>query len=243
MFNFLKSKSILLKAYTWNNSFIHNFPPVYQEKNNPWFFKTVKPVNIKDPFSGITLPHATVKTCPGIRDFSSKGINLCMWEDVILKVQPSGMVTFTDIESLKDGTQSQAAVVHAPAQFGDLYKSNRAAVKLNSPWYFHTDEDVDFVFVESHYSTNFFRDNDIYIPPGILNFKKQYSTNVHINVPIRAEEYEIMIKAGTPLVTLFPMSERNVNLDIEYYGGGLAELGHKLRTIPRLFKNSYSRQK
>jgi len=243
MFNFLKNKSIKLEAYTWNNSFIHNFPPTYQDKKNPWFFKTVHAEKIKDPYSGIATQHPTVTTCPGIKDFVSKGVNLCMWQDVIFKVLPNGMVTFTDVESVKDGVQSFAASVHAPAQFGELYKKDRAAVKLNSPWYFHTDEEIDFVFVESHYSTNFFRERGIIIPPGILNFKKQFSTNVHINVPVKEEEYEFTIKAGTPLVTLFPMSESKIDLDVILYSGGLGELGNKLRTLPQLFKNSYQKQK
>lgn len=242
MFKFLKKK-IKLTAYTDDNSFIHNFPPVYRDKKNPWFFKTIKPTAVPEQYSGIAMPHTTALTCPGIKDFVYKGIQLCMWQDVAFKVRPEGIVTFLDVVSLKQGIKSTAATVHPKGQYGDLYGNDRIAVKLNSPWFFNTEEDIDFVWVESHYSTNFFRNLGITIPPGIINFKKQFSTNVHINVPVKETEYDFVIKAGTPLVTIFPMSERPVDIQYELRREGLFQISSELTTLPRVFKNAYGKQK
>jgi len=57
------------------------------------------------------------------------------------------------------------------------------------------------------------RENNIYIAPGIIDFKYQKSGNIHLVVDVKKEPYELVIPYGTPLITLFPMTERKIDFD------------------------------
>ena len=69
--------------------------------------------------------------------------------------------------------------------------------------------------MESHYSTSVFRDEGIVIPPGIIDYTYQHSTNIHLSFPIRPEPYVIHLKHGTPLISMFPLTEKKINFSVE----------------------------
>jgi hypothetical protein len=94
--------------------------------------------------------------------------------------------------------------------------------------------------MESHYSTSMFRDENIWVPPGVIDFSKQVSTNIHLMLELRDEPYEISFKMGDPLVTLFPLTESKIDFSVEH--ATEEELG-KLRDMPYTFKSRYYRRK
>ncbi len=67
--------------------------------------------------------------------------------------------------------------------------------------------------MESHYSTSYFRDQGILFSPGVTNYNKQHSTNVHLNCPVKSEPYMINLKHGMPLVSVFPMTDKEISFD------------------------------
>lgn len=163
-----------------------------------------------DENTGIDFKSPTVHSCPGIRDFIEMPIHIKMWCDATIKIWPEGMMTF---KATHDSDFNCG--VHGSEQYGnDIYK-NRIAVKMVSPWHITSKSNVQFLMMESHYSTNFFRENGLFSSPGILNFNHQASSNVHINFPIKSEPYEIQLKYGQPLVSMFPMTEGKINLEFE----------------------------
>jgi len=149
----------------------------------------------------------TIATCPGIKDFYQLPIHLKMWGEAEVHVKPDGKWSTNINPAL--GIQM---TYHSSLQYGKMY-SDRIFVKMESPWYFSSDDDVNVMFMESHYSASFFRDNDLIVPPGILNFKYQPGTNVHIGYKIKEQPYAVKWKLNQPLVSMFALTERPVVIE------------------------------
>ena len=206
------NEKINLTAYTVSDHFTQGCPPLFKKSQTPSFLKKLKNISLPpDPVSGISIPVGDVRTCPGIRDYLTEGITITMWEDTIIKIHPSGNFTY----AVPPGRNSLGVGGHSPLQWGELYPSDRVSVKLLSPWLLKADRPAKFLLTESHYSTNIFRENNIWVPPGVVDFHKQRSTNIHLIFPRYDEEYEVFIKYGTPLVTLFPMTDKEINFNVK----------------------------
>jgi hypothetical protein len=204
-------KKIELTAYTYSPGYESSCPPIYRNVERPDWLTRLKNFYVDlDPKSRIPVKTPTVGVCPGIRDYLTECIQLNLWTDISIKIMPDGSWA----HYVRPGWDDVTIGEHPKPQYGDAY-NNRVSLKLTSPWYFVTDANVKFMFVESHYSTSVFRDNEIIIPPGVIDYKWQHSTNVHLSFPIKEQEYIVHLKHGTPLVSMFPMSERPVDFKVK----------------------------
>ncbi len=211
MFN----KKIVLKALTPDLSVSMNAPIVYGEKlERPSWLKSIKStVTHWNERIGLYDKSGTVAVCPGIREYLSKPIHINMWEEVDIRITPDG--SWTNTPSNAGGACPIDISEHPEDQWRGMYPGKRVALKLTSPWKFTCNQDIGFLFTESHYSTSYFRERDIWLSPGYTNFKWQHSTNVHLNCPVKDEPYVITLKHGMPLISLFPLTERKLDLQIE----------------------------
>lgn len=229
-------KSIDVTGYTYHPSYIQTCPLVYKNKERPGWLKKLKNFTVDiDKQSQIPVKTPTVGVCPGIRDYLSEGIQLSLWTDISIQIFPDGAWS----HYVRPGWTDITIGEHPKPQYGDAY-NNRVSLKLSSPWYIKTEEDIKFVFVESHYSTSFFRDNDLFLPPGIISYKWQHSTNVHISFPIKPEPYIVHFKHGTPLITMFPMTERTINFKTELIS--YEKWGALNEHMPKMFIGRYFKQ-
>lgn len=234
---FLKEKPFKITAYTYDKTvYDYNKPTIGTEKL-PEIFTSVPKynkiterslmqsnginVNNNDPRlhqmnnnSGMPIANLdveiklpTIATCPGIREFYSVPIQMKMWGESDVTVLPNG-----EWGCAINPMYGMKMTHHGQEQYGNMY-SNRVFIKIDSPWYFSTDDSVNVLFTESHYSSNFFRDNDLIVPPGILNFKYQPATNVHIGYKIKPDPYTISWKLNQPLVSMFALTERPVVIE------------------------------
>lgn len=229
------NKSINLTAYTYNSSVMNSCKPEYQSKERPeWLIKLKNFLIVKDEQSQIFVKSPTAGTCPGIRDYLQLPIQLKMWADLDIRICPDGTWTyFTRPE------WNVTIAEHGKSQFGDAY-NNRISLKLLSPWYFVCNEPIKFVFTESHYSTSFFRDHNVLIPPGIIDYKYQHSTNVHLSFPIQEEPYVVRLRHGTPLVSMFPITERKINFTTKQVT--VQEFNNINMHMPNMFIGKYFKQ-
>lgn len=206
-----KNKNINLTFYTCENSIFINEKPTFKPDHPEWTRLLKSTFKQFDPGTNSSFDIATVKNCPGINNFLGEGIKFKVWTDLKVRVHPSGAV-----ENLPTPIPFNAippTVQHFEKQYEYLYQDNKTACKLNNPWIAKCNKDVKFLFMESHYSTNFFRENNIHIAPGIIDFKYQSALNVHLIMEKRKDPYEILIPYGTPLITLYPMTDKKINVD------------------------------
>ena len=205
---FLIRKPTKITAYTHDKSVLVNTPVTIGVEEKPGWLKNLKTsVSAFDPTIGMEVHAPTARSCPAIRDFISEPIQLKMWGDLDISVFPDGRWT----QYTRPGFDITAGE-HSKIQFGEAY-NNRLALKLDSPWFFIANDNTKFMFMEAHYSTSYFRDNNIIFPPGIIEYKLQHSTNVHMSIPFPKEQVIINLKLGMPLVSMFPLTDRIVELE------------------------------
>ena len=230
------NKKINLTAYTDNAAYLKNSPPTFNVAQMPDYLKNLKAKKIRDEQSGIDVPSTSIKTCPGIREFLSSGIQICAWEDTIIRIHPEGHFTF----AIPQAARSRGVASHHHDQWGDLYPKGRVSVKLISPWMIKADQPARFLMMESHYSTSLYRDFNAWVPPGIVDFHQQRSTNIHIIFPVNDVPYDVFIKCGQPLVTLFPLTDTPINFNTQL--ATTDEFGN-LSDLPYTFLSRYYRFK
>jgi len=203
-------KSIVLNFYTASPAAYNTARPTWgKEKEKPNWLKELKTsVNMWWEHLGMWGKSSTVAICPGIREYIASPINQNMWADLDIRINPDG--TFTTSKEMRPWDVEVSE--HPESQWKNLYTGRRIALKLDNPWKVVTDSPADFLMCESHYSTNYFRDLQIWQSPGVTNYKYQHSLNVHLNAPIKEEPYIISLKYDTPLQSIFPLTDKPIEI-------------------------------
>lgn len=199
-------KPVELIAYTDNPALADLFPILPAIQKMPAYYKSLK-VSYKKGESAVenSLDYAsTIRRCVGINQFNMDGYVVPLWSDYSILVNERGGVSCV-------GAGGNKADVHAPEQaMGAL--DPFFVVKLQSPWLLSCKEDVKFMYLANFYGANADNWN---IPPGVVDYHNQTSTNIFVLVNKHQTPKEILLKAGTPLVRIMPMTERKVNFRIE----------------------------
>lgn len=206
MFN----NKINLAFYTYRNNILINDKPTFKSDHPEWSKLLKNTFKQFDPTTNSSFDVATAKNCPGINYFMSEGIKFKMWTDLKIRVHSSGYVEQLPLSLTYD---QPPMVQHFEKQYEHIYQDTKTACKLNNPWIAKCNKSIKFLFTESHYSTHFFREHNIYIAPGVIDFKYQSALNIHLVLDKKKEPYEILIPYGTPLFTLYPITEKKINID------------------------------
>lgn len=203
-------KSVVLNLYTAN-------PAAYETAKPNWGKDKPKPSWLKELKTSMTMwwdhlgmwgKTSTVAICPGIREYIATPIHQNMWADLDIRVNPDG--TFTTSAEMRPWDVHVSE--HPEIQWKGLYTGKRIALKLDNPWKAVSDSPINYLMCESHYSTNYFRDRQVWTSPGITNYKYQHSLNVHLNCPVKEEPYIVSLKYDSPLISIFPMTDRHVEI-------------------------------
>lgn len=175
-----------------------------------WWKKLKNKYGVVDPDNEMfeLRETGTMRGCVGFTDLFKNAFCIPLWSDLRLTVGQVG----SDFYKWLYADKISDAGTHPQEQRGDfLPDSHYQHFKLSSPWHLKCEEEVKFLFVDPVWTSNL--DNGIIIPPGVLEFKHQASTNINMLV-IRDPELPRMIdlKYGEPLAFLVPMTERRVIL-------------------------------
>jgi len=151
--------------------------------------------------------------CPGIFDLFKTGYIVPMWYDINIKTQkntPGFSWTMADksFGSLSDikfiDTHSDIITDFIPKRKGTIDN----IVKINTPWNVIVPDGVKFICLPISYPDNF----DYESTTGILDPSQSSEINIQMNWNV--EDGERMIKAGTPLMHVIPLSEETFNLEV-----------------------------
>lgn len=209
-------KKVKLDCYTHIVGLTQRQPLKKTAKPPTWWGKIKSLYKLYDSKKGMHINTPTVKTCPGVVEYIRKPINVNLWTDLNIVVNPDGKIRSSGPSNVIEGIDS--VEVHSIKQYHpDLY-GNSVVVKLVAPWMIKTNEETNFLLTETHYSPEL-RNLGISIIPGVLNFKYQHSMNVFLILPIKEEEYEIALKYDTPLMSMFPMTERDIEINMHEVDG------------------------
>ena len=179
------------------------------------------------PAQNYPIEMSTIKRCPGFKDLFTKSICIPAWSEYRLFQDPNYGFSHTAPNSTASGNQ------HQPGQISGAFP-NYQHFKLHSPWHFKESTGIYWCMMQA--SWHDIHPCDYHIPTGSLEFKYQHSTHINLISPKKETIHEISIQAGTPLVYLVPLSEKEVDLNIEVISE--QEIS-KLRTYHHSFYNSY----
>ena len=205
-FNIFRRKAeeepIYLDCYT-SSHYAYNHAKIdYAKRYLPEWFKRHK------KFTGEEA--LTIRFCPAVSDYYTKGIVIPLWGEVKMTVHAlGGEETYSWASSNPDfdlHTQS-----HPKYQWEGFGSDNLVNVKFVSPWAFKTREPLYFSWGQPLWSQpNSF--NSLVGMPAAIQFKTQFATNINYIVEQKAEPQTINLAPLTPMAMLHPMTERRVEI-------------------------------
>lgn len=198
-----KPKKIHLDCFTYRPD-VYEFSPItYGTQTYPEWWKNLS----KGSFDFESMqPKPTMKTCSGFIDYFKKAVTIPLWSSLAIKLMPSEdgnmMWHFADKQS--------AAEVHDRFQFEGYVGKDYQHLKLTSPWQFVCKEPVSWVWSGNPWDSLLLY--KAIVLPGVVEYRYQHSTEIQLMLHRESAQQNIMLEHGTPLVNLFPMSERAVQL-------------------------------
>ena len=201
MLFFFKEKPIEIISFVAPNyAFVNEFSPILPAKDvYPEWLKKVP----RSAFDwNIFESRNTVKSCPGIIKSITNGFIVPMWTDLALEYNLAGFkFAFADRRSSLDHHSNEAI----PGYYTDHF-----ILKLVSPWILKSPVQLQLTFPFYHHPKPF----PIHVAPGTLPFD---GTDIEqLNIFLLAEKKEegarILIKQGTPLLHILPVTERKVTI-------------------------------
>lgn len=205
MFDIFKRRSeVVLDCFTYNYNAYNCFKIDQALKYIPKWWKDL-PTDLmnKNMFVSET-PASTMKGCTGFIDFYKNGFIMPLWTDIIINTSESNY-------SYQCADDKSLILDHDAIQYNNTFKFLHH-LKLLSVWTIKCKEAINFMWNSPFWSNNDNENifNNVFIIPGVLNFK--YQTNTNVNMFITKKPNRIFLEAGKPLVYLIPNTEKKITL-------------------------------
>ena len=195
MFTFFhRRKKIVVDCFT-TDSFAYKYAPIVRgPKAFPDWWKKL-PSNDPNDID-YAKANMNMKRCYGFLEVFKQSFILPCWTDLRIKVSPNDGYSWIT-------SSGPAPIEHDKSQyeggFTDYYHS-----KLTSPWFFKESSGAHFLFTPATWNLENY---DFLMPPGIVEYDTNHSTNVNILMPKKKVDYSIFIPIGKPLVHIIPLRE------------------------------------
>lgn len=211
MFFFKKSK-ITIDMFIDDEQILNTTPVLPATRFYPQWMKdlpleTMRPTPIQGNQDIHNIPIATIKACPGIHNYFGKGFIIPLWTDISMSVHPDGRYSFTSVGNMRIET-------HWNGQWTGFERYTH--MKFVVPWFAREKTGISWVVQKPIWNSN--RDHILISrmvsAGGITNFKDQPSAHLNIfyeHPPVRED---FILKLGTPMVHLIPLTEKKVDLKL-----------------------------
>jgi hypothetical protein len=198
-----KKKPIVVDCFTYNAGIEEFFPISAASEYFPEWWKNL-PKEVNATYTGIQHKMSSMKRCYGFIDLYKNSFIIPLWTDLLVESDETGNFNWSASANLAETCIN----THDRSQYGPEF-DNHIHMKINSPWLLTEKEGINFYFSPAFWNQIKFM-NDLYITPGIVNYKHQATT--HINCFIQKKHNKILLESGTPMIYLTPMTDRPVVL-------------------------------
>jgi hypothetical protein len=207
MFFFFKRKKVVLDCFTFNHAAYELFPIEKSVYHLPDWWKQL-PSKIDKGNAGYD---PTMKKCQGLKSFYQNGISIPLWSEFAVRWVSDEEKKQTHI-NWKFSDEISSAEVHSQSQRGTFLSEKKYQhLKILSPWAFKCKEDINWLFVQNFWALN--NPEKFIILPGCIDFKYQHVTNINVMIPFeQLKNCHFSLECGSPLVSLFPLTERKVEI-------------------------------
>lgn len=205
MLFFFKKKKIVVDCFTWNEpayqfwkirKAITYYPELFKKMPSEFWMPLTE--------SNVRLPSPTIKRCTGINELYKHGAIIPFWTDYVC--QPKDAMRQQSRLGEVDSAVRGIIAEHPPKQFEGLF-NNYVHIKFGGVWNLVEKTGIKFVWIPATYNLNNHIDNFI-VPPGVSFYDWQCQTN--LNIFVRKDSEDFVIKAGTPMVHIIPITEKEV---------------------------------
>jgi hypothetical protein len=206
IFKFKKSK-LVVDCFTYSRAAFE----LYKIRKAVLFYpETIKKMApsfpMKDRQTNITIEVPSVKKCTGINGLYTKGAIMPLWMDYVTEPK-----TYTRGESalgVTDPQWSHRVQQHESKQFSPLFDGYHH-IKFGSVWNMVEKTGIKFIWMPALYNLEEYGLNDkIIVPPGLTYYDEQCQSNINLFIKKDAENF--ILRAGTPLVHIVPLTEKEV---------------------------------
>jgi hypothetical protein len=209
--NLKKKNKIVLDCYTFDKQTYDLFPINNSINSMPNWWKDLNPRFNGDRYNDVP----TMKSCSAVNGFLTRGVTIPMWTDASLGVAKVKSMYGEQYSIVSEfANQTTSCSIHEKKQLSESFlpESDFLNFKINAPWVFKTDEEIDWMWSQPTYH---YSHPDIFtVLPGIIEFK--YNHNVFLNISIRkalgAEPVLLNLEGGDPMVNLVPLSDRQIEV-------------------------------
>ena len=172
MMHFFKSSAIHVDCFTKRVDVVEYAPVDHAIKYIPKWWKALPKEMYVSPDNPIS---PTMKTCYGMYDFYSKSICLPLWSELSIGVHEGRY-------SWQFSDRTTSGIIHNPRQYeGFMFTGGH--LKIESPWFFSTKEDISWAVSHPLYSSNHIF--DYVVLPGVMEFKHQNATSIQMLINLR----------------------------------------------------------
>lgn len=207
MLPFLKRKQIIIDCYIDCKRLAKNHPVKRGAKFLPEWWKQLPSTYPMQTENGIMRPVPTVRKCGGLINLYTQGWILPAWSDILLKTREDGYFAY----EYPVGPDWARVETHSREQFKGAFEGY-IHMKIISPWVLVDRHETNTKFLWTPASWSLFDDQpEFRVLPGIVDFTDNIGT--HLNMLLPAINKEYLIKAGTPLVHLSPITEKKVTFE------------------------------
>jgi len=208
MFFFCRPKPLTVHLFTAREDVFLHAKPQKAINYFPEWVKQIPKANFPEDQSEPLKKKLTIKSCPAFANLYSKGFMFPLWSDLNVEVSgDSWRYQFFDGASYAE-SHSSSQIAYSP------FEENYIQLKLNNPWAYISDADVDMLFTPP--SWNNFGFGDVIVAQGAYSPYRFFSrANINLFFKKQPERAIYQLFFGHPLVHVVPVTERKLILKHE----------------------------
>jgi len=151
----------------------------------------------------------TVKRCPGIINTFGQSFVMPLWTEIDFAMDENynwNAKVSDQITSIKSHD------IEAQAK-GYLDRNKYTHLKIETPWVAREKTGLKFVISPCSWSSELLL-SEYFIPTAIRSFNISHGNNIHGF--IKNKKQSIILSAGTPLIHIFPLTDKKVQINCHY---------------------------
>lgn len=199
----IKPKTITIDAFTHLKA-AHDFFPIDTANNfiPEWYKRTPKfGPNVPVDVSMVEVPMNTIRRCVGVIDYyGTTSFIIPLWSDLILDYGPDEFK-----HKFSDGV---SRILYHNREMRGEYLKDFEHFKILSCWKLKEKTGVKFHFSQPFY--NFDDPSKIIIPPGVVDYKYQHSTEINFFLKRPPTMERITLDAGQPVAMITPLTDTRI---------------------------------
>jgi len=229
MFNIIKNKNVIeIQAFTASKA---TFDYFQLSRGPEWYPEWWKKLPKNHYNSVYDLP--TMKTCYGFLELYKNSFIQPLWADLFFTKKNIGKTNLFYDEKQNESKHGRIFIhdSNLPTENtvpenmigGMIENPKKFIVKINSPWVFLCNEDIQFLQLNCDYNNKQY-ENLFKVLPGILTFKYQHESNIFIEV--FDKDKDVLVPANSPMRHIIPLTNKKVKILHKYDPGIMQSLAN-----------------